>query len=116
MSQLTHSKTPADTAASEVELGEALDPPEIIPVAALQDNSRAVLARLRETKQPIVLAQDGKPAGVLLDIAEYNELLKLAERGELAEMIARGEEALATGDIVDWEDVKREKFGWLSEQ
>lgn len=48
-----------------------------------------------------------------MDVEAYAKLVDLAERAELEEDIARGEHAIATGDLHDWDQIKRERLGWL---
>jgi prevent-host-death family protein len=92
-----------------------VDPQDIIPVSELQDRLRTVLDQARRTKRPVVVTRHGRPAGVLLDVGEYRRLVELAERAELEEDVARGEQAIAQGDLHDWETIKRERLGWLRE-
>src|SRR2546423_7389009 len=73
MPRVAPSKMSAEVVAGAAEQDDVMDPPDIIAVRELQDNPRAVLARLQETRQPIVVTEDGKPAGVLLVIGEYNQ-------------------------------------------
>ncbi|MGH2355312.1 MAG: type II toxin-antitoxin system Phd/YefM family antitoxin [Chloroflexota bacterium] len=95
---------------------EMVNPEDIVPVSDLQDRLRAVLEQTRRTKRPVVVTQRGRPAGVLLDIGEYTRLVELAEQAELEADIARGEQAIAQGDLHDWEEIKRERLGWLLEK
>jgi antitoxin YefM len=82
-----------------------VDPQDIIPVSELQDRLRTVLDQTRRTKRPVVVTRHGRPAGVLLDVGEYRR----------QEDVARGEQAIAQGDLHDWETIKRERLGWLRE-
>jgi len=45
--------------------------PEIVPVSDLRQEAAAVLKRLRETNDPVVVTQRGRAAAVLLSIEEY---------------------------------------------
>jgi prevent-host-death family protein len=90
-----------------------VDPQDIMPVSELQDRLRATLARTQQTGRPVVITQRGRAAGVLLGIDDYTRLVEQAQRADVEEMIARAEQALATGDLLDWEAVKKERLGWL---
>ena len=90
-----------------------IDPKDIVTVSELQDRLAPVLNHVRQTGRPVVVTQRGKPAGVLLGIEDYTRLAELADRAELDEMIRRDEEADDTGDLADWEDVKKEFLGRL---
>lgn len=48
---------------------------DIIPVGEFKTNIAKWLKSVRNTGQPIVITQNGKPAGVLLSPAEYDELV-----------------------------------------
>jgi prevent-host-death family protein len=89
------------------------EPRERMPVSELQNRLSATLAQARRAGQPITITQRGKAAGVLLGIEDDARLVELADRAEVEEMVARAEQALATGDVLDWEAVKRERLGWL---
>ena len=56
---------------------------------------------------PVVLTRGGAPEGVVMDVDEYDRLVERAERADLDEAIRRGDEAIATGELLEWEDVKR---------
>ncbi|MBI3972900.1 MAG: type II toxin-antitoxin system Phd/YefM family antitoxin [Chloroflexi bacterium] len=90
-----------------------VEPRDIVSVSELQDTLRSALHRVQRTGRPIVVTQRGKPAGILMDVEAYAKLVDLAERAELEEDIARGEHAIATGDLHDWDQIKRERLGWL---
>lgn len=48
---------------------------DIIPVGEFKTNISKWLKSVRETGHPIVITQNGKPAGVLLSPTEYDELV-----------------------------------------
>ncbi len=58
---------------------------EIHPLSEFQRGAKAFLARLKETKTPMVLTVNGKAAAVVQDAESYQELL---DRIELLESIA----------------------------
>ena len=57
---------------------------DIHPLSEFQRGAKAFLARLKETKAPIVLTVNGKAAAVVQDAESYQQLL---ERMELLESI-----------------------------
>jgi prevent-host-death family protein len=63
--------------------------PDVRPVTQMKTRAAELLKRVAETRRPIVITQNGKPRGVLLDFATYQEirqstlLLKLLAQGEL---------------------------------
>ncbi|MGK7961793.1 type II toxin-antitoxin system Phd/YefM family antitoxin [Crocosphaera sp.] len=58
---------------------------DIHPLSEFQRGAKAFLARLKETKSPMVLTVNGKAAAVVQDAQSYQELL---DRLELLESIA----------------------------
>ncbi len=58
---------------------------EIHPLSEFQRGAKAFLARLKETKAPMVLTVNGKAAAVVQDAQSYQQLL---DRIELLESIA----------------------------
>ncbi|MBD2203188.1 type II toxin-antitoxin system Phd/YefM family antitoxin [Calothrix sp. FACHB-1219] len=58
---------------------------DIHPLSEFQRGAKAFLARLKETKAPMVLTVNGKAAVVVQDAESYQQLL---ERIELLESIA----------------------------
>jgi prevent-host-death family protein len=58
---------------------------EIHPLSEFQRGAKAFLARLKETKTPMVLTVNGKAAAVVQDAESYQELL---DRIELLESIS----------------------------
>ena len=63
--------------------------PDVRPVTQMKTRAAELLKRVAETRRPIVITQNGKPRGVLMDFATYQEirqstlLLKLLAQGEL---------------------------------
>ena len=57
---------------------------DIHPLSEFQRGAKAFLARLKETKAPMVLTVNGKAAAVVQDAESYQQLL---ERMELLESI-----------------------------
>jgi prevent-host-death family protein len=54
---------------------------DIQPITAFRANTAALIARVRETKRPVVLTQHGRGAAVLLDVDAYQEMLDRQETG-----------------------------------
>jgi len=116
MSNVTPSNATAAAPAPPAQDADAEDFCDVMPASELQEKLNSVLKLVQRTKQRVVITQGGKAAAVLLDVDEYDRLFDLAERAELKAMIARAEEADATGDVVDWEDAKRDLFGCAAGQ
>lgn len=67
---------------------------DIIPIGKFQINPSKWLQSSRETGRPIIITQNGKPAGVLLSPAEY-DMLTYEKR--FADSIRRGLEDAEKG-------------------
>lgn len=47
---------------------------DILPLGEFKTHASRILRRLKESKRPIVITQNGKPAGVLITPAEFDRL------------------------------------------
>jgi prevent-host-death family protein len=60
---------------------------DIVPVGEFKGQAARWLRRAAETGQPIVITQNGRPAGVLVSPTEYD---RLTERERFVESVAAG--------------------------
>ncbi len=68
--------------------------PPIIPITDLRQDAATVLRQVRDSKEPIVITQRGRPAAVLMSAEAYER----AERDrELLRLLAQGEKEIAAG-------------------
>jgi len=67
---------------------------DIRPVADLKNKSSHLLRRVQNTRRPILLTKNGKPAAVLVNVKEFVE--KLASK-ELAFLLKQAEKEIADG-------------------
>lgn len=76
---------------------------DIKPISYIKANAAETLRRLKESKNPVVITQNGESAAVLLDVESYQEmsdafgLLKLLEASEAE---ARAGEAADAADAL----------------
>jgi len=62
--------------------------PNIVPISDLRQGAAALLNRVKESREPVVVTQRGRAAAVLLSVDEYErrerdtEILKLLVQGE----------------------------------
>jgi len=68
-----------------------------------------VFEEVRTTKQPVLVTEHGKSAGVIMDPEMFD---LLSERLHLLEEIALGEMDIAAGDHLDWEQVRAGLQKW----
>src|SRR4051812_2740762 len=66
--------------------------PEVIHMSDLQEDTPAVLQRLRESGTPAVITQEGRAAAVLIDIESFR---RMESEREILALLARGEREIA---------------------
>ena len=69
--------------------------PEIIPVTDLRKDAAAVLKKLQESVDPLVITQRGRAIAVIQSIESYE---KAEHDRELLELLAVGEKEIAEGE------------------
>jgi prevent-host-death family protein len=74
----------------------------IVPLGEFKANAAAYLKQLRETDEPIVITQNGRPAAVLLSPGEYDGLHSTASWNEA---VAEGIADIEAGRSVPHEQV-----------
>jgi len=79
-------------------------------VTTLKRQATKILAELRESKDPILITEHGKPSAYLVD-AESFELMQ--NRMRILEGIARGERALLEKRTYTQEQAKGKMKKWL---
>ncbi len=79
-------------------------------VTTLKREATKLLADIRETGEPILITEHGKPAAYLVDSDSY-EWMK--NRMEILEGIARGERALLEGKTHSKDDARNVMKKWL---
>ena len=80
---------------------------KIIPISEFQTRAKKWVDQVRETDQPVIITQRGKPAAVLVSCDEFEGLQ--ATRDEMSypdwkERLARAEKEFAAGKGVTLED------------
>ena len=87
--------------------------PDVIPVSDLQEDTPAVLQRLRESGTPTVITQEGRAAAVLIDIETFR---RTESEREILTLLARGEREIAAGRGYDLDEVLAEADALLRPQ
>ena len=83
---------------------------KIIPITDLQRQAGQVLNSLSDSDEPIIVTQRGRASAVLLSAERYTRIeedLERLDELELSEMVRKAREALASGDTVSHEDVRK---------
>lgn len=75
---------------------------DVVPVGEFRAKTKQWLARAVKTGQPVVITQNGRPAGVLLSPAEFDRLT-YTER--FIESVKAGEADAEAGRLYDLDEV-----------
>ena len=76
----------------------------IEPVAVLKTRSAELIRRARETRQPVVITQNGKATAVLQDVASYDRQRRALA---LLRMVVQGDQAYRRGETLSDDDADR---------
>jgi prevent-host-death family protein len=68
--------------------------PDIIPVSDLRQDAAAVLKRIRESGEPVVVTQRGRASAVMLSVDAYEQS---EEERQILKLLARGEQEIQAG-------------------
>lgn len=85
--------------------------PEIIPISDLRQDAAAVLKRVRNSHEPLIVTQRGRAAAVMLSVKSYEQV---DYERQLLRQLIRGEREIAGGDGYDIESVLAEADSLLS--
>lgn len=77
---------------------------DIVPMAEFKGRAAHWFRRVAENNQPVVITQNGKPAGVLLSPAEFD---RLVERERFLADVAAGVADIDAGQAVTTDELKR---------
>jgi prevent-host-death family protein len=77
---------------------------DIVPVGEFKGQAARWLRHAAETGQPVVITQNGKPAGVLVSPSEYD---RMTERQRFLESVALGVADAEAGRVMSTKDLLR---------
>ncbi len=77
---------------------------DIIPLGEFKAGISACLKKVQVTGHPLIITQNGRPAGVLLSPAEYDAL---AYHKQFSESVERGLAAAESGELYGTEEVRK---------
>lgn len=77
---------------------------DIIPIGELNAQASRLLRHVSQTQRPLVITQNGRPAGVLLSPAEYD---RLHTQERFLESVAAGIGDADQGRVVDSETLRQ---------
>ena len=78
---------------------------DIKPISYIKTNAADMLKRVNETRNPIVITQNGEAKAVLLDTESYQEMLNAIG---ILKLISQSEKEIEDGKIIENADVFRE--------
>ena len=76
---------------------------DIVPVAEFKTSISKYLKSLKETGHPVIITQNGRPAGVLITPAEYDNL---TYKSLFIESVNRGLNDIESGEFYSTEALK----------
>ena len=79
-------------------------------VTTLKRHATRVLSELRESGEPVLITEHGKPAAYLVDVESYEILQR---RMAILEGVARGERAILENRTFSQADAKEKMKKWL---
>ena len=79
-------------------------------VTTLKRQATRILSELRESREPVLITEHGKPSAYLVDVDDFESQ---QNRLRILEGIARGETAIAEGRTIDQADAKLAMAKWL---
>jgi antitoxin YefM len=82
---------------------------DIVPIGAFKAKAAAWLQRLRTSGRPVVITQNGVPAGVLMSPGEYD---RLQEKEQFLVSVAKGLSDAEADRVMDGSEVRRRLSAW----
>lgn len=78
---------------------------DIKPISYIKTNAAEMLKRVNETRNPIVITQNGEARAVLLDTESYQEMLSAIS---ILKLLSQSEKEIEDGKIVNDDEVFRD--------
>jgi prevent-host-death family protein len=85
----------------------------IVPLGEFKARAAQFLKRLADSDAPMVITQNGRPAGVLLSPTEFD---RLQDHHRLLESIVAGLADAESGRIIDTKELRERLRAWRSER
>ncbi len=76
---------------------------DIIPLGEFKTGISSCLKKVQTTGHPLIITQNGRPAGVLLSPVEYD---KLVYQKQFTESVERGLAAAESGEVYSTDEVR----------
>lgn len=85
---------------------------DIRPISLFGSQAIELLRSVQTNRRPVFLIKNGKAAGVLMDIAEYERFVELIE---LHEVILASEAEADRGEVISHEQLEKESKAWVKQ-
>jgi len=85
----------------------------IVPLGEFKAQAAKLLKRVGESGEPMVITQNGRPAGVLVSPKEYD---RIVERERFLESIAAGLADAEAGRVIDTAELRKRLRAWRVER
>ena len=86
--------------------------PNIVPISDLRQGAAALLKKVKDSREPIVVTQRGRAAAVLLSVDEYE---RRERDNEILKMLVQGEKEIAAGVGHDLDEILAEADRLMNE-
>ena len=86
--------------------------PNIVPISDLRQGAAALLNKVKESREPVVVTQRGRAAAVLLSVDEYE---RRERETEILTLLVQGEKEIAAGVGHDLDEVLADADRLLNE-
>jgi prevent-host-death family protein len=87
--------------------------PKIVPVTDLRQDAAAVLKKLQQSEEPLVITQRGRAAAILISVDAYE---RSQDERELLRLLALGEKEISKGKGYSLDRVFKEADALLKEE
>ena len=78
---------------------------DIVPISEFKSSLSKWLKNIQNTGHPLVITQNGRPAGVLLSPSEYDELVY---KRDFLDSVKRGISDAESGNVYSTKELKKE--------
>ncbi len=77
---------------------------DIQPLSEFRSKVAFYFEKVKKTKRPLIITQNGKSAAILLDVSEYEAMI---DKIEVLEDIRLAEKQISGGKGISYQDVKK---------
>ncbi len=85
---------------------------KIIPISELQSHAKRIIERVRQTRDPVIITQRGRPAALLVNYEDYEGMVAMLEemsQPDWRERLAESERNSRAGKGMELEEFKAKR-------